>query len=73
MNVLSIVAGVVAGLFLLLGILPFFGWLNWILTVPTALLGLVLGLIGRGRAGTVLNVVVLLLAGLRLMLGGGIF
>ncbi len=71
-NVLSIGLGALAVVFLLLGIIPLLGWTNWILTVPAAIIGLVLGVIGKSRGGVTLNVVVLGLAALRLLLGGGI-
>lgn len=71
LNTLSIVAGVLAALCLLLGFIPFLGWTNWFLTLPLAIVGLILGLLGRG-SGTTLNIVVLVLAAVRLSLGGGI-
>ena len=72
LHTLSLVAGVVAALALLLGFLPLLGWTNWFLTLPLAILGLILGAIGKSRQGQTLNVVVLALAALRLFLGGGI-
>ncbi len=44
----------------------------WFLTVPAALLGLILGDLSRQRGGLILCVVVLALAALRLFVGGGI-
>ncbi len=72
LNVVSIILGAVAALFLLLGILPLLGWTIWFLVLPAALVGLILGVMSRYRGGVTLNVVVLVLAGLRLLLGGGI-
>ena len=72
LNTLSIIAGVIAALFLVLGFIPFLAWTNWFLTLPVAIVGLILGVLGRGRGGTVLNIVILVLAALRLSLGGGI-
>lgn len=72
MNVASIVLGVIAALFLMLGFIPLLGWTNWFLTVPAALLGLILGALSRQRGGLILCVVVLVLAALRLFVGGGI-
>ncbi|PYE54558.1 hypothetical protein [Deinococcus yavapaiensis] len=72
LNVISIVLGVVAIVFLLLGFIPLLGWTNWFLTLPAALVGLVLGALSRERGGLVLNGSVLALAALRLFLGGGV-
>lgn len=72
LNVISIVLGVVAVVFLLLGFIPLLGWTNWFLTLPAALIGLVLGALSKQRGGLVLNGAVLGLAALRLFLGGGV-
>lgn len=72
LNIVSVILGVVAALGLLLGLLPLFGWLNWIFTVPPAVLGLIFGLLSRSRGGAIFCGVVLALAALRLSLGGGI-
>ncbi|MBB5234634.1 hypothetical protein [Deinococcus budaensis] len=71
-NTLSIVAGVLAALALLLGFIPLLGWTNWFLTLPLAILGLIFGAVGRSRPGQVLNLVLIALAALRLFLGGGV-
>ncbi|WP_034386608.1 hypothetical protein [Deinococcus sp. YIM 77859] len=72
MRAVSLILGILAALGLLLGLLPFFGWLNWIFVLPPAILGLVFGVLARDRGATTLNVVVAALAALRLMLGGGV-
>ncbi|MDL2343150.1 hypothetical protein QOL99_03200 [Deinococcus sp. MIMF12] len=72
MRTLSLILGILAALGLLLGLLPLFGWLNWLVVLPPALLGLILGVLARDRGATTLNVVVIALAALRLMLGGGV-
>ncbi|WP_019587569.1 hypothetical protein [Deinococcus apachensis] len=72
MRVLSLIFGILAALGLLLGLLPFFGWLNWIFVLPPAVLGLVFGALARDRGAMTLSVVVAVLAALRLMLGGGV-
>lgn len=73
MNVASIVLGVIAVLALLVGFIPLLGWTIWFLVLPVALIGVVLGVMSRERGGLTLNIVVLVLAALRLVLGGGIF
>lgn len=72
MRVLSLILGVLAALGLLLGLLPLFGWLNWLVVLPPAVLGLIFGALARDRGAITLNVVVAALAALRLLLGGGV-
>jgi hypothetical protein len=72
MNFASIIFGCLAALGLLLGLIPLLGWTNWFITLPLGIVGLIVGAIGNSRSGLILCGVVLLLAGLRLMLGGGI-
>lgn len=72
MRTLSLIFGVLAALGLLLGLLPFFGWLNWIFVLPPAVLGLIFGALSKDRGATTLSAVVAVLGGLRLMLGGGL-
>jgi hypothetical protein len=69
-NLLSLIFGGVALLLALPAFLPLLGWLNWFV-IPMALIGLGLGVVSRSRAGRNLNLVVIIAAVLRLMLGGG--
>lgn len=71
MNLLSLIVGVVALLGALVGFIPLFGWFNWFV-IPLAVVSLVLGLIARETSGRNVNLVVLVLAVIRLSLGGGI-
>jgi hypothetical protein len=70
LNLLSLVAGGIALLIALPGLIPLFGWLNW-LVLPVAAVGLILGMMSGGNAGRNLNIVVLIIAVVRLSLGGG--
>lgn len=72
MRTLSFIFGILAAFGLLLGMLPFFGWLNWIFVLPPAVLGLIFGAISTDRSAITLCGVVLGVALLRLMLGGGV-
>ena len=72
MRVVSLIFGILAALGLVLGFLPLFGWLNWIVVLPPALLGLVFGALSRDRGATTLSAVVTAVALLRLFLGGGV-
>ncbi len=72
MNTASVIFGILAALGLALGLLPLLGWTNWFVTLPLGIVGLVLGALSGKRGGLVLCAVVLGLAAVRLMLGGGI-
>ncbi|WP_229684876.1 hypothetical protein [Deinococcus roseus] len=72
MNLLSIVFGIVAAIGLLVGLIPLLGWVNWFITLPLGIIGLILGTISSSATGRNLNIVILILAALRLFLGGGI-
>ena len=71
MNLVSILIGVAALVGALVGFIPLLGWLNWFV-IPLAVVGLVLGLMARETSGRNVNAVVLILAIVRLSLGGGI-
>ncbi|HEV7288204.1 hypothetical protein K9B35_08465 [Sphingomonas sp. R647] len=73
LNLLSLVTGAVALLIALIGILPIplLPLVNWI-AFPIAVVGLVFGLLSSGTAGRNLNIVVLVISGLRLFLTGGL-
>jgi len=71
MNIVSIVIGIVALLGALVGFIPLLGWFNW-LVIPLAVVGLILGLIARENSGRNVSLVVLVLAIVRLSLGGGL-
>jgi hypothetical protein len=72
-NLISLLIGLVALLIAMVGILPIplLPLVNWI-AFPVAVVGLVFGLLSRGTAGRNLNIVVLLISGVRLFLTGGI-
>jgi len=79
--VISVVWGIVAMLWMLLALVPLLGWGNWFV-IPFAAIGAIIAAIGmvfsspgrRGRAktGLLLNAVVIVVAIVRLHLGGGI-
>ena len=71
MNLISIVIGILALLGALVGFIPLLGWLNWGV-IPLAVVGLIFGLLARENSGRNINIVVLVLAIVRLMLGGGV-
>jgi hypothetical protein len=80
MGFISLVWGVLATLFMLIALIPLLGWLNW-LVIPFAAIGVILAAIGimlrgekgrRAKAGLVLNLAILVIAAIRLSMGGGI-
>ena len=79
MGILGFIFSLIAAVFLLIGLIPFLGWLNWLTTLPAAVLGAVfsgLGLArsggGLGVAGLIISVVVFFLAVGRLYIGCGV-
>jgi len=70
LNLISLAIGAVAIIPLLLALVPFFGWMNWFL-LPLPVFGLIVGTLSRGNAGRNLNLIVLIVAIVRLMMGHG--
>jgi hypothetical protein len=70
-DLVSLIIGFVALLCAVVAFIPLLGWLNWLI-IPLAVIGAGIGLISRGRAGQNLNLFVILVAIVRLALGGGI-
>lgn len=71
LNLMSIIAGLVALAIALVGLVPLLGWLNW-LAVFVGVIGLALGLLSSRTGGRNLAILVLIVACVRLSLGGGI-
>ena len=81
MGLISLLWGMFAMLWMLLALVPLLGWGNWFL-IPFAAVGALIAAIaialtsrgkrGRAKAGLVLNGIVIIVAILRLNLGGGI-
>ena len=72
LNLTSILLGLVALLLAIPAALPLLGWGNWIV-LPIAILGAGLGALSRSHGGRNFCLIVLLIAVVRLSLGGGIF
>ena len=79
MGFIGLFLSLIAGLFLLLGLLPFLGWTNWFTTLPIAILGAVFSGVAATRrshiavAGLIISIIVIGVALVRLTIGGGIF
>lgn len=71
LNIVSLIIGFVALLFVAVAFVPLLGILNWLI-IPLAVIGAGLGALSQGKAGRNLNLVVILIGVLRLWLGGGL-
>lgn len=73
MNLLSILVGLCTIPFLIIGTIPFLGWSLWIVML-FLLLGATLGaLSSSSNTGRNFNLILMVFAGFRLFIGGGIF
>ena len=70
LNIVSILIGIVALAFAVPGFIPLLGWINW-LVVPLALIGAGIGALSRSKSGRNLNLIVMVVAIVRLSIGGG--
>ncbi len=71
LNIISILIGLVALVIAIPALIPVISLMNWI-AFPIALVGFVVGLLSSKNSGRNLNLVILLIAGLRLFLTGGL-
>jgi hypothetical protein len=79
MSIAGFIVSLVTAAFLLIGLIPFLGWLNWITTLPAAVVGAVFSGIGLARyrgglsvAGLTISIVVFVLGVARLIVGCGV-
>jgi hypothetical protein len=72
LNLLSLGLGLIAIVPLLFALLPLLGWANWLI-LPLPVAGLILGAMSSRTTGRNLNLIVLVVAVVRLSIGGGIF
>ena len=71
LNLISILLGLVALVLAIPSAIPLLGWGNWIV-LPIAILGAGLGALSRSNHGRNFCLVVIVIAVIRLSLGGGI-
>jgi hypothetical protein len=71
MNIASLVIGIVALIFAVIAFIPLLGWANWLI-IPLAVIGAGVGMASKSTSGRNLNFFVVVVAVVRLMLGGGI-
>jgi len=77
MGLIGLFLGFLAGVFLLVGLIPLLGWMNWLTSLPLAVVGAIFSAAGRRRsalatAALILNVLIIVIALFRLSLGHGI-
>ncbi len=72
LNLLSILFGIVSLVIVIPATIPLLGWANW-LALPLIAIGVVLGQLSSSNGGRNFCLIVLLIAAIRLTLGGGIF
>jgi len=71
LNAISALFGLTAVLLLLPGIIPLLGWLQWG-TLVLCVIGAVIGAFPEKKVGLTINLIVMAVAVLRLILGGGL-
>jgi len=72
LNALSILTGLLSLIIVIPSQIPLLGWGNW-LALPLVAIGIVLGALSSSNGGRNFCLVILLVASVRLMLGGGLF
>ena len=80
MGFIGLGVSIAAGFFMLIGLIPFLGWLNWFTTLPLSVVGASISCLGAARsrsvfgvAGLVIGVVAFFIGMSRLVVGCGIF
>ena len=68
---LSVILGLVCAVLMLLGIIPFLGWMQWAV-LAGCVLGVIFGAFCERKIGLTINIAVGVAAIVRLMLGGGL-
>lgn len=73
LNIISLLIGLLAFLIALVGILPIplLPLVNWV-ALPIAIVGAAIGVVSSRNAGRNLNLLVILISGLRIFLTGGL-
>ncbi|MEH6723753.1 MAG: hypothetical protein V7686_09560 [Qipengyuania sp.] len=71
LNILSILFGIVSLVIVIPATIPLLGWANWF-ALPLIVVGILIGQMSSSNGGRNFCIVVLLIAAIRLSLGGGI-
>jgi len=70
LNILSILFGIVSLVIVIPATIPLLGWANWF-ALPLIVVGILVGQMSSSNGGRNFCIVVLLIAAIRLSLGGG--
>ncbi len=71
LNIISILFGLVSLVIVIPATIPLLGWANWF-ALPLIVIGIIIGQMSSSNSGRNFNLIVLLIAAVRLSLGGGI-
>jgi hypothetical protein len=71
LNIISILFGLLSLVLVIPATIPLLGWANWI-ALPLIVIGIILGQISSKDGGRNLCLIILLIAVVRLSLGGGV-
>lgn len=71
LNLISFLFGIISLVIVIPSTIPLLGWGNWF-ALPLIVIGVVLGQLSSSNSGRNFNLIVLLIAVIRLSLGGGI-
>jgi hypothetical protein len=72
MQFISVLIGIFAFVWMVLGMIPFLGWIQWPVLVLCTL-GIIFGAFAKRKVGLTINLVIGAVAALRAILGGGLF
>lgn len=72
LNLLSFLFGIISLVIVIPSTIPLLGWGNWI-ALPLIVIGVILGALSSKDGGRNFCLIILLVAAVRLSLGGGIF
>lgn len=70
-NLIAFLLGLVSLVIVIPATIPFLGWVNW-LALPLIVMGVIVGQLSASKAGRNFCLIVLVVAVVRLSLGGGI-
>jgi hypothetical protein len=72
LNILAYLIGLISLVIVIPAQIPLLGWANWV-ALPVIVVGVIIGALSSKDGGRNFCLVVLLIAAVRLMLGGGFF
>lgn len=72
LNILAFLIGLISLVIAIPAQIPLLGWANWV-ALPVIVVGIIFGALSSKNGGRNFCLVVLLIASVRLMLGGGFF